>query len=286
MEYIKLMRVKHWIKNLLIFFPIIFSGKFEWEVKNIINYILGFLAFSIVCSIVYVINDIVDAPKDRLHEQKKNRPIASGKIKARSALILLVILSILVIGILFFLLRNSSYLIGLCLILYLVMNLAYSFWLKNYPIIDVTIIALGFLIRTIYGGFLANIEISNWLYLTVLSMAFYLALGKRRNEIIKSTETRNVLSLYTKDFLDKNMYVCLALTIAFYALWATDITTITNLGNNLLVWTVPLVIIICMKYSLNIEQGKSGDPVEVLLKDKLLMCLVFIYMIFILCLYL
>ena len=286
MEYIKLMRIKHWIKNLLIFFPIIFSGQFVWKILDIVYYILGFLAFSLVCSIVYIINDIVDAPKDRLHEQKKNRPIASGKIKTRNALILLAIICILVICILIFLLENSSYLIGVCLIVYLILNLAYSFKLKHYPIIDVTIIAIGFLIRTIYGGFLANIEISNWLYLTVLSMAFYLALGKRRNEMIKSTETRDVLNLYTKEFLDKNMYVCLGLTIAFYALWATDITTITNIGTNLLVWTVPLVIIICMKYSLNIEQGKSGDPVEVLLKDKLLMFLVFIYIIFISFIYL
>lgn len=286
MEYIKLMRVKHWIKNLLIFFPIIFSGQFVWKIEEILNYILGFLAFSFVCSIVYIINDIVDAPKDRLHEQKKNRPIASGKIKIPNAILFLIILLICAIGISIYLLNNTSYLVLVFLLGYLIINLAYSFKLKNYPIIDVTIIALGFLIRTIYGGFLADIEISNWLYLTVLSMAFYLALGKRRNEIIKSTETRNVLTLYTKDFLDKNMYVCLALTIAFYALWATDITTIANIGNNLLIWTVPLVIIICMKYSLDIEQGKSGDPVEVLLKDKLLMFLVFIYMIFILCLYL
>ena len=133
---------------------------------------------------------------------------------------------------------------------------------------------------------LVEVEISNWLYLTVMSMAFYLALGKRRNELIKTTETRDVLKLYTKDFLDKNMYVCLGLTIAFYALWATDITTINNVGSNLLAFTVPLVIIICMKYSLNLEQGKSGDPVEVLVKDKLLMILVAIYMSIILYAYL
>lgn len=286
MEYIKLIRVKHWIKNLLIFFPIIFSGKFEWNIQNLFYYIMGFFAFSLVCSIVYVINDIVDAPKDRLHEQKKNRPIASGKIKTHNAIILILLLMICIISILFYLLKNSSYEILVCLTIYLTLNLAYSFRLKRYPIIDIAIIAIGFLIRTIYGGVLANVEISNWLYLTVLSMAFYLALGKRKNEFIKSTETRDVLTLYTKEFLDKNMYVCLGLTIAFYALWATDITTITNMGNNLLIWTVPLVIIICMKYSLNIEQGKSGDPVEVLVNDKFLIFLVLIYMIFIFCLYL
>lgn len=286
MDYIKLIRVKHWMKNLLIFFPIVFGGKILSSKQEIICYILGFLAFSFVCSIVYIINDIADASKDRLHEQKKNRPIASGRIKVHNAIIFAMILCLCVTGILIYLLNNTSYNILVCLLVYLILNLLYSLKLKKYPIIDVTIVASGFLIRTIYGGFLANIQISNWLYLTVLSAAFYLALGKRRNEIIKSTETREVLNFYTKDFLDKNMYVCLGLTIAFYALWATDITTINNMGNNLLIWTVPLVIIICMKYSLNIEKGMSGDPTEVLLKDKILLFLVFIYIIFILYLYL
>lgn len=286
MDYIKLIRVKHWIKNLLIFFPIVFGGKILSSKQEILYYILGFFAFSFICSIVYIINDIVDAPKDRLHEEKKNRPIASGKIKVRNAIIFAIFLAVCVICICAYLLKNISYNILICLLVYLILNLLYSFKLKNYPIIDVTIVASGFLIRTIYGGVLANIQISNWLYLTVLSAAFYLALGKRRNEIIKSTDTREVLNFYTKDFCDKNMYVCLGLTIAFYALWATDIATINNIGNNLLIWTVPLVIIICMKYSLNIEKGTSGDPTEVLLKDKILLFLVFIYIIFILYLYL
>jgi len=286
MEYIKLMRVKHWIKNFLIFFPIIFSGKFRLDIDNIIFYVLGFLAFSFVTSIVYIINDIIDAPKDRLHEEKKKRPIASGKIKVRNAIILIMFLCIGVAGILLIFKRNILLKILICLILYFILNLAYSFKLKRIPIIDVSVIVIGFLVRTFYGGVLADVEISNWLYLTVLSMSYYLALGKRRNEMIKSTETRDVLSLYTKEFLDKNMYVFLGLTITFYALWATDTTTITNLGNNLLAFSVPLVIVICMKYSLSIEKEKSGDPVEVLLKDKFLMILVIIYILFILYIYL
>lgn len=288
MKYIRLMRLKHWIKNFLIFLPIIFSGTLLSEVEKLFGFVLGFLAFSFTCSIVYIINDIVDAPKDRLHETKKKRPIASGEIKVYEAIVFAVILLLCVIGILVYLLNYNSWYLAICIIVYLVLNLAYSFKLKNYPIIDVTIIALGFLIRTIYGGILANVVISNWLYLTVLSMSFYLGLGKRRNELVmynKDGKTRNVLSLYNKEFLDKNMYVCLGLTIAFYALWATDLNTLATIGSNILIYTVPLIIVICMKYSLDIEQGDSGDPVEVLLKDKILMLLVLLYGLIILGIY-
>lgn len=288
MKYIRLMRVKHWIKNFLIFLPIIFSGSFLSEIGKIFGFILGFLAFCFTCSIVYIINDIVDAPKDRLHETKKKRPIASGEIKVYEAIVFSIILLVCVIGILVYLLNYNSWYLAICIIVYFVLNLAYSLKLKNYPIIDVTIIALGFLIRTIYGGILANVVISNWLYLTVLSMSFYLGLGKRRNELIRYNndgKTRNVLSLYNKDFLDKNMYVCLTLTITFYALWATDLNTLATIGSNILIYTVPLIIVICMKYSLDIEQGDSGDPVEVLLKDKILMLLVLLYGLIILGIY-
>lgn len=286
-KYIRLMRIKHWVKNLLIFFPIIFSGNFSWNIQDISIYILGFLAFSLVCSIVYIINDIVDAPKDRLHEEKKKRPIASGEVKNSNAIILSVVLSILILLIIMFLIKQDFKNIYVYLITYLVINLAYTFKLKKYPIIDVSIIVIGFLIRTVYGGRLANVDISNWLYLTVLSMAFYLALGKRKSELVNSSnKTREVLKLYTKEFCDKNMNIFLGLTITFYALWATDIVTIAAIGNNLLAFTVPLVIIICMKYSLNLEYGKTGDPIEVLFKDKVLMSLVMFYMFIILYIYL
>ena len=142
------------------------------------------------------------------------------------------------------------------------------------------ILALGFLIRVLYGGALINVEVSNWLFLTVLSISFYLGLGKRRNELIAQEKTgnttRSVLKYYNKEFLDKNMYMCLSMTIIFYSLWCQD------LNSDYIMWTIPIVLLICMKYSLNIESNSSGDPVEVLLKDKILMLLVGIYAIAIL----
>ena len=126
----------------------------------------------------------------------------------------------------------------------------------------------------------AEITVSNWLYLTVIALAFYLALGKRRNELkqLKNNDTREVLKSYTVSFLDKNMSMCLTLSNVFYALWSMDEKTISLYNNQYLTFTVPIVLLITMRYSLDIEGNSDGDPVEVLLHDKILLALCIIYL--------
>ena len=276
-KYLKLIRVKHWIKNFLIFLPLIFSRNIN--ATNILLSILGFISFSFASSIIYIINDIRDKEKDKNHPTKKNRPIAAGTISITNALIVATLLLIITIAILIYLSTFNKF-ISIYIITYILINIMYSFGLKNIPLLDVFILALGFLIRVLYGGALINVEVSNWLFLTVLSISFYLGLGKRRNELITQEKTgnttRSVLKYYNKEFLDKNMYMCLSMTIIFYSLWCQD------LNSDYIMWTIPIVLLICMKYSLNIESNSSGDPVEVLLKDKILMLLVGIYAIAIL----
>ena len=276
-KYIKLIRIKHYIKNFLIFLPLIFSRNIN--ATNILLSILGFISFSFASSIIYIINDIRDKEKDKNHPTKKNRPIAAGTISITNALIVATLLLIITIAILIYLSAFNKF-ISIYIITYILINIMYSFGLKNIPLLDVFILALGFLIRVLYGGALINVEISNWLFLTVLSISFYLGLGKRRNELIAQEKTgnttRSVLKYYNKEFLDKNMYMCLSMTIIFYSLWCQD------LNSDYIMWTIPIVLLICMKYSLNIESNSSGDPVEVLLKDKILMLLVGIYAIAIL----
>ena len=163
---------------------------------------------------------------------------------------------------------------------YLLLNLAYSFGLKNIPIVDITILVAGFLIRVLYGAFVTEITISNWLYLTVIALSFYFALGKRRNELkhISDGETRQVLKAYPTNFLDKNMGMCLTLANVFYALWSMDEKTKSFYNNDYLIFTVPIVLLITMKYSLDIEGESDGDPVEVLLHDKVLLALCVLYL--------
>lgn len=272
-KYLKLIRVHHYIKNFLIFAPLIFSVNL-FEGSLLLPSVLGFFAFSLISSVVYIINDIRDAEKDRLHPTKCKRPIASGEITITAAITIAAVLFAVALILNHF---ASSSLAGVCyLILYLGLNVAYSLGLKDKPIIDIAILASGFLIRVLYGSAVTGIEVSNWLYLTVISAAFYFSLGKRRNEVAKfgSNSTRKVLKYYSKNFLDKNMYVFLALINTFYALWTMDV------GNEHpvpLVWTVPIVMLICMKYSLSIETDSDGDPVEVLLHDKMLLILCLIY---------
>ena len=276
MSYIKLMRPKHYIKNFLVFLPLLFSGMF-FDKNNILTCLLGFICFSLLASTIYIINDIKDKDKDKMHKTKFNRPIASGKVSVKNAIILDILLITIIV--LICILGNFNALSISLALLYFILNLIYSFGAKNIPILDIIILVSGFFIIVLFGATLLNITVSNWLYLTVIAISFYLGLGKRRNEIIKSgVNYRKVLKYYNKDFLDKNMYMCLTMTIVFYSLWTTD-SVIVLKNNNLLIWTVPLIIIIAMKYSMNIEGDSDGDPVEVIMKDKVLIALGLIYMI-------
>lgn len=276
-DYLKLMRVHHYIKNGLIFMPIVFSRSL-FVPALLLKCIVGFFAFSLTASAVYIINDIRDEENDRKHATKKYRPIASNAISVKSAagLIAVILAAVLLIMIM------AGYSLAACIALlaYLAANILYSAGLKDYPLIDIAILAIGFLLRVIFGALIIDVAVSHWLYLTVISLSFYMGLGKRRNELSpKKERTRKVLNAYNYNFLDKNMYLCLSLANVFYALWCVDKTAENAYSGTYLIWSVPLALLICMKYSLNIENDSDGDPVEVLLKDKSLLILVLIYVL-------
>ena len=272
-DFIKLIRVKHFFKNIIIFLPLVFSGLF-FNMSLFLRVIYGFLCFSLIASCIYIINDIRDYENDRKHPTKKNRPIASGTISIKRAsyycIFLFLIANILIV------LFKMPLIAAFLLYFYFILNVAYSMKLKNIPFLDIIILVSGFVIRLVFGAQLINIPLSNWLLLTVLTISFYMGLGKRRNELGKNT--RNVLKYYNKDFLDKNMYMLLSCSIVFYSLWTVDSNVVLK-NNNYLVWTVPLIILMAMKYSMNIEGVSDADPVEVLFHDKLLLGLIFIYIV-------
>ena len=269
MKYLKLIRVKHWIKNLLIFIPLICSGFIN--IDNILNLIIGFFSFSFMSSFIYIINDIKDIEKDKLHPRKKKRPLPSGKITKKKAIIIAIILLIASLSFNYIIhkeiLNTSLYL----LLGYMIINVLYSMGLKNIAILDIVLLASGFIIRVYYGASIINVPVSDWLFLTILNASLFLGLGKRKKELINNKDSRKVLKEYNESFLDKFQYISLGLMLVFYSLWAIEQDI------KFLSLTIPLLIIIFMKYCLIIEKSDEGDPTTILYQDKMLLFLCLVY---------
>lgn len=273
MNYLKLMRIKHYIKNFFVFIPLIFSYSFI-KSELVFKAILAFVAFCLVSSVVYILNDIVDVEKDRQHPKKKNRPLASGAISISQAIILALVLSSIVLALSWFLLNPLSMLI---LVSYFLMNLAYSFKLKNVPLIDVFIISIGFILRVYTGAAAIQVEVSEWLLLTTFAISLFLGFGKRYGEKQKCENTgttRVVLAAYNVETLRYFMIISMTLTIVFYSLY-------TILGNTILhnaILTIPFVVLGIFRYYMLLESNiEDGDPTEVILNDRILQCIVVIY---------
>lgn len=268
-KYLQLIRVKHWIKNILIFVPMV-CGK-VLNSNNVYITIMGFLAFSMGASFIYIINDLKDIEKDKLHERKKKRPLASGIISKRTAKMIAGIILIVALGLNYIVTGSFLGIASYLLLGYIMINILYSYYFKNMVIIDVLILALGFVLRIYYGASLINIQVSDWLFLTILSGALFLGLGKRKKELINNSNVRESLKNYNKEFLDKFQYIMLTLTLLFYSLWAREQV------NSLMIYTVVVVIVIFMRYSLIVEGQDEGDPATVLYADKPLMLLCLLY---------
>lgn len=276
-DLVRLARPKHWIKNLLIFLPILFSLSL-FNTAMLARALCSFFAFCLMASAIYVLNDLRDAPQDRLHEQKKTRPIASGRVSNRAAAVLCAVL-LAAAAALNALAAPANLAAWACFAAYFAINLGYSFGLKAVPLLDVVILAAGFVLRVMYGGAVVGIAISQWLYLVIISFSLFLSFGKRRGELMRvGFSSRKALRGYTQGFLDKIMYLCLCLTILFYALWCLDSSGRPGLYGEGLIWSIPLVMLICIRYSMDVEAPEShADPVEVLTTDLPLILLVLAY---------
>ena len=233
-------------------------------------------------SIVYILNDICDREKDRNHPTKRKRPIASGAVSVKGAGVLVAVLGVVAVACNFL---HFNWRVAALLLIYLLLNLGYSIGWKNIPIVDIVILVSGFVFRVLCGAWVTGIEISSWLYLTVVVLSLFLSLGKRRNELIKYGDSmRKVLKSYSIQFLDKSMTMCMTMVNVFYALWSMDVKASDPVRGKYLILTVPLVLLITMRYSMIVEQDSDGDPVEVLLHDKVLLGLCLLYAIIMFCL--
>lgn len=223
-----------------------------------------FVVFCLLASAVYIVNDIADQKKDAAHPIKKFRPIASGNVGKKTGFALVLFLCVLGFGLVFFV---GNGLVALFALMYMGLNLVYSWKLKHLPVVDCFCIAAGFVFRIYAGGFAIGEVVSEWLFLTVMSAALFMAFGKRRGEMrqLDEGDLRSSLSGYTPSLLDGIVFVFAGLAVVFYSLW-----TMTSVGA--MIFTVPLVVFIVCKYLLAIFHEKSfGDPISIIFADKLLL---------------
>lgn len=256
------MRLKQWTKNVFVFPAIIFSKQFT-NTQSVLRILTGFIIFCSVSSSVYIINDIIDKDKDLHHPTKSKRPIASGNVSIQQGVILAFIM--LIVGLMCGYFLSWKFLIALSA--YIVNSFAYSIYLKNQPILDIMSIAGGFVIRTLAGALLTGVQVSPWLLMCTSVLSLFLAANKRRSEleIIESDAGRYkaTLAVYTKEFLDMIIAICIALAIVLYSLYSY----FTNIP--LMAVTIIFVLYCLFRYQLLANSDRSCDNIELILfKDK------------------
>ena len=267
---LRTMRPKQWTKNLLFVFPaIVFDGKL-FEPQPFLRVFGAFALFCLMASTVYIINDLVDLENDRQHPKKKNRPLPSGKLPIPLAVGAAIVFPIITLGtaLLF------SQPLALILATYLVMQLAYSFWLKHVAIVDVLVVTAGFILRVIAGVVVIEVQnFSPWLYAVTGLLALFLAVGKRRQELItlgeNAVNTRPIYEEYNLPLIDDMLRVVTTSTFITYMLYTIE--SQTRLGSDLMLATVPFVLYGLFRYLYLIHvRGEGSAPDEVLLKDRAL----------------
>ena len=266
---LRLLRLEHWVKNLFIFIPAFFAARLtEWPVLK--NASLGFLSFSLIASAVYVLNDLADAPQDRNHPDKRMRPIASGAVSKRDAL--LVLGGLLGAGSLLAAFLGLDMLIfGL---LYFVINLFYSFSLKHIALVDISLIGMGFLLRVFAGGAVTGVEVSHWLIVMTFLLALILGLAKRRGEYVIATgghTFRRALEGYNLPFLDVSITVCSTVAIVAYLMYCFSPEVTTRIGSDNIFYTAFFVVLGILRYlQLTLVFDRTESPTRALLRDGFL----------------
>ncbi len=270
-DYISLLRPKHWTKNLLVFAGLLFS--FSFDIQSIRLAFYGFILFSLTSGIVYIINDIVDKEKDKIHPKKKSRPIPSGRIKELNAALFGI--SVFIPVFFFSYLLNTKFFI--ILLIYFVINILYSFILKNVVIIDIFIIAIGFILRAIAGVFLINVYLSNWFILATLFISLFLAVCKRRHEIlfIEDNAKRNVLQHYNTELVDILIGIFSTGTILTYSIYV--LVEHPEFMPSLIFVVYGILRYLYIVY----KKEEGGEPERILLNDTHILLTVVFYVIFI-----
>jgi 4-hydroxybenzoate polyprenyltransferase len=274
LELLRLMRPHQWVKNAFVFTGLLFGH--AWHDPHLVAQVtIAFVAFCLVSSAIYTTNDIVDLEQDKQHPKKSRRPLASGHVSVSSAVMLAALLGALGLSLAFF----AAPAVLAILVVYALMNIAYSLWLKHVVILDVFIIATGFMLRILAGTLGVGIPPSQWLLLCGLMVTLFLGFTKRRAEIIALTEDkaahRKVLEHYSPVLLDKMIGITAAGLIMSYSLYTMSADTIRIHGTANLIYTVPFVMYGVFRYIYLLHhQNRGGDTAHDLVRDPHLIIVV------------
>jgi 4-hydroxybenzoate polyprenyltransferase len=271
------LRPHQWTKNLMVFAaPALSKHLFEWGPLE--KSVLAFVIFCALSGTVYLLNDLADLERDRLHPSKRLRPIASGALSPRAAALLALVLGLASLGL--------SALLGLpfvlCAGLYLALNVLYSFRLKEIVILDVLSVSLGFVLRAVAGGVAIGVLVSDWLLVCTLLLAMFLALAKRRHELVSLTTSatghRKILAEYSPYLLDQMISVVTASCLTAYAFYTMAPDTVQKYRTERLAWTIPFVLYGIFRYLYLVHQKeKGGSPTDILATDRPLLLCVFLW---------
>ncbi|MEZ8273570.1 decaprenyl-phosphate phosphoribosyltransferase [Vibrio splendidus] len=255
---VRLMRPKQWVKNAFVFAPLLFSGLFT-DMLSVQHTLSAFIIFCLASSATYVLNDYNDIENDRKHPVKsKTRPLASGEVSKLQARILMVVLYGVVA------LSALVYPKVVAVVAaYLLLNVAYTFYLKHQPVLDIFTIATGFVLRVYAGAVSLDVPLSSWMFITTLSLALFLAAIKRRQELMKSgNKARSVLQFYTIELVDKYAEMSATCAILFYSLFVIS-------DKPDMVYTIPFVLFGLYRYWFIVESKDSGEsPTDALFADR------------------
>lgn len=272
-QFLKLLRVEQWVKNFFVFAPLFFSGNIT-NTDLFIKSVFAFFVFSFAASSIYIINDYSDIESDRKHPEKKNRPLASGAISKKTALIAffgLIVIDLLLIyfGQKYF--NQQLWKFSTIIVFYFFMNLAYTFKLKHVAIIDVCIIAVGFVLRVLAGGYITGILVSQWAILLTFVLALVLAIGKRRGELINaqiSGKTRKALDGYNVQFADIALSISCALAIVCYLMFTLS-PEVQKRFHPRVFYTVIFVVFAFLRYlQQTLVYNKTESPTKIVYKDR------------------
>jgi decaprenyl-phosphate phosphoribosyltransferase len=269
--YVNLIRVRQWVKNLFLFIPSFFAGHL-FHTSELFHVLQGALAFCLVSSGVYILNDYRDREVDRLHPRKKLRALASGEISPTTGLIVMTFL--IVAGLAWAVALDYAF--AILIVSYLILNLAYSFGLKNVPIVDLFVVSLGFLIRVYAGGVLAGLSITHWLSMMILLLSLFLIIAKRRDDLLVNAENncivRKTSKAYNLEYINSCVTLLSAVMVVAYVMYTLSPEVTERFQSDYLFITTIFVIAGIMRYlQITFVEQRSGSPTNIFVKDKFIL---------------